>query len=113
MWAALVLFLFASSARAQAHFEEPFFFGLASAPGHAEDKLDDVWLDWARAGRTPAFWHEAEPERRLDFWSHPEVELDLAKKTGVRAYRLGVDWGRIMPVPGRFDDAAIFRYRQI
>lgn len=113
MRAALLLLLCASPAFSQARFEAPFFFGLASAPGHAEDKLEDIWLDWARTGKTAAFWHEAEPERRLDFWTHPEVELNLAARTGVQAYRLGVDWGRVMPAPHQFDETAILRYRQI
>ncbi len=113
MKALLLVLLCAAPARAQSRLEKPFFFGLASAPGHAEDGLDDVWMDWAKAGRTAAFKNAAQPGRRLDFWTHPEVELDLAAATGVQVYRLGVDWGRIMPAPHTFDEKAIRRYREI
>jgi beta-glucosidase/6-phospho-beta-glucosidase/beta-galactosidase len=50
---------------------------------------------------------------KLDFWSHPEVELDLAAGTGVQVYRLGVDWGRVEPRPHEFDAKAIARYRRL
>ena len=100
-------------ARGQARFEEPFFFGLATAPGQSEDQLPDIWADWGRDGRTAAFRNQARPEERLQFWTHPEVELDLAARTGIQVYRLGVDWGRVMPRPHAFDPAALARYREI
>jgi beta-glucosidase/6-phospho-beta-glucosidase/beta-galactosidase len=113
--AALVSFLLiaAAPARAQFRFEPPFFFGVASAPGQAEDSLDDTWKDWAAQGHVAAFRDQAQPERRLDFWSHPEVELDYAARSGVQVYRMGVDWGRVMPRPHEFDARAIARYRDI
>jgi beta-glucosidase/6-phospho-beta-glucosidase/beta-galactosidase len=35
---------------------------------------------------------------RLRFWSNPEVEINLAKEAGSTVFRLGVDWGRIVPL---------------
>jgi beta-glucosidase/6-phospho-beta-glucosidase/beta-galactosidase len=110
---ALLLLLGLAPARAQARFDPPFFFGLATAPGHSEDGLDDVWLDWGRQGRIAAFRNQAQPERRLDFWSHPEVELDLAAGTGIQVYRFGVDWGRLEPRPHEFDATAVARYHRL
>jgi hypothetical protein len=82
----------------------PFFFGLATAPAHVEDKarwpvayalrprsphphpqLDDGWLDFARAGKVSAFLNQERPEVRNDFWSKPEVEIDIAASAGVQA----------------------------
>ncbi|KVH87909.1 Glycoside hydrolase, catalytic domain-containing protein [Cynara cardunculus var. scolymus] len=62
--------------------EEHFFFGLATAPAHVEDGLNDAWLQ----------------EERLRFWSDPDTELKLAKDTGVKVFRMGIDWTRIMPI---------------
>lgn len=100
-------------ARAQARFDPPFFFGFATAPGQAEDGLDDAWLDWARRGNVRAFANQAAPEKRLEFWTRPEMELDWAARAGAGAYRLGVDWGRVMPRPHEFDQKAIARYRAL
>lgn len=45
-----------------------------------------------------ASWHNVpHPEERLRFWSDPDPELELAKNTGVRVFRMGIDWTRIMP----------------
>lgn len=93
--------------------QTPFFFGLASAPGHAEDNLNDIWLDWAKNNKTKAWKNQAVPEKRLEFWTRPEIELDLAQKAGAEVYRLGVDWGRIEPQQGHFDLEAIEHYRKI
>jgi beta-glucosidase/6-phospho-beta-glucosidase/beta-galactosidase len=105
--------LCASSALAQARFEAPFFFGLATAPAQSEDQLPDIWEEWGKAGRTAAFRNQVRPEDRLQFWTHPEIELDLAAKTGIQVYRMGVDWSRVMPRRHEFDPAAIARYREI
>ncbi|KAL9407578.1 hypothetical protein AB3S75_046175 [Citrus x aurantiifolia] len=161
--------------------EDEFFFGLATAPAHVEDRLNDAWLQFAEdeprkksykevlepadalmgaaAGdggsqqaplprnevnkmkkkRKPVklsieamirgfqkyievdegeevsgenevpteneevhhkvtAWHNVpHPEERLRFWSDPDIELKLAKDTGVSVFRLGIDWSRIMP----------------
>ncbi|XP_040990951.1 beta-glucosidase-like SFR2, chloroplastic isoform X1 [Juglans microcarpa x Juglans regia] len=152
-----------------------FFFGLATAPAHVEDKLNDAWLQFAEEnpcdksephlGLQPAdalmgsatggggsqqaslpqkgvnktvkkkkplkiameamirgfekyieeeseekpapkeechhnvaAWHNVpHPEERLRFWSDPDVELKLAKNTGISVFRMGIDWSRIMP----------------
>lgn len=104
---------------------EGFFFGLATAPAHVEDELDDIWLEFALKGSengegpVRAFHNHELPHHRLRFWTEPEVELDLVQRTGVDAYRLGIDWGRLIPsepVDGHrplLDKAAIARYRSI
>jgi beta-glucosidase/6-phospho-beta-glucosidase/beta-galactosidase len=80
-----------------AAFPDGFQFGLATAPAHVEDSLDDSWLEWGQSGKIPWFQDAGHPERRLDFWSHPETEIDLAASTGVSVLRLGLDWGRLVP----------------
>ena len=74
---ALLLLLALSPAWGQDRFEAPFFFGLASAPGQSEDALPDIWRDWADQGKVAAYKNQAVPERRLEFWTKPEVELDM------------------------------------
>ena len=75
----------------------PEFFGLASAPGHAEDKLEDGWQRFANEGKVAAYNNVDNPEKRLWFWTEPQVELSWAEKAGIGVYRMGVDWGRLTP----------------
>ena len=97
-----------------------FFFGLATAPAHVEDQLDDTWLRFAEAGEVKAYHNQVRPGDRLEFWTNPEVEIQLAADTGVKVFRLGVDWGRLVMDPSdcteqfcRLDEAALTRYIEI
>ncbi len=94
-------------------FPQSFLFGVANAPGHVEDNLDDTWMRFAQKDKIRAFHQQVSPEKRLEFWSKPEIELDLAQELGVQVFRLGVDWGRLHTAPGLFDEAALSRYRDI
>jgi galactolipid galactosyltransferase len=96
-----------------ATFPPDFIFGVASAPGHVEDKLPDIWLTWGQRGRIKGWSTNPNPGDRIKFWTQPEVELDLAQKLGIQSFRLGVDWGRIMPEANRFDEEAIRHYKNI
>jgi len=77
--------------------KESFFFGLATAPAHVEDGLDDGWLQFAREGKVAAFTNQAIPEQRLRFFTDYKTEIDLAASTGIQIFRMGVDWGRLVP----------------
>ncbi|XP_042403751.1 beta-glucosidase-like SFR2, chloroplastic isoform X1 [Zingiber officinale] len=174
---------------------ERFFFGLATAPAHVEDNLNDAWLQFAeeqspaiathieqqpvdsslasasgdsgsqqgslardenqKTGAlgikkplkiaieamirglekfseaeqlnadpefhpTVASWHNVpRPKERLRFWSDPDIELKLAKDTGISVFRMGIDWARIMPreprqgISDSVNFAALERYRWI
>lgn len=77
-----------------------FEFGLGSAPAHSEDRADplkDSWQRFAGEGRVACFKNRTNPEQRLNFWSNPAEELDLAAATGARVFRLGLDWARLVP----------------
>ncbi|XP_074582368.1 beta-glucosidase-like SFR2, chloroplastic [Curcuma longa] len=130
--------------------EGQFFFGLATAPAHVEDNLNDAWLQFAeeqssstathieqqpvdsslasatgdraslQGSLAVASWHNVpHPKERLRFWSDPDIELKLAKDTGITVFRMGIDWARIMPreprqgISDSVNFAALERYRWI
>jgi beta-glucosidase len=71
------------------------------------DEPHNNWSGWEDIGRV---------ERSgiaCDFWRHPEEALDRAAAIGCNAFRLSVEWARLEPGPGRFDDAALERYAEI
>ena len=65
------------------------------------------WAAWEGAGRA------ARSGLACDFWRHPEEALDRAAAIGCNAFRLSVEWARLEPQPGAFDDAALERYAEI
>jgi beta-glucosidase len=65
------------------------------------------WSGWEATGRV---------ERSglaCDFWRHPADALDRAAAIGCNAFRLSVEWARLEPRPGAFDEAALERYAEI
>jgi beta-glucosidase/6-phospho-beta-glucosidase/beta-galactosidase len=116
LWILAAHLLAVRDAEALSALEKPLqgiAFGVANAPGQVEDQLSDIWSAWGAKGRIAGFRESPSPQDRLRFWSNPEIELDLARETGFTIFRLGADWGRIMPAPHAFDEAALDTYRTI
>ena len=98
-------------------FPESFYFGLANSPSHSEDQVNDSWTKFAKSGKVASTQNQNFPEYRSGFWSHPEIELDLAQKTGVGVFKMGLDWQRLVPKNSfenySLNHEAVERYRQI
>ena len=107
----LAAFAFSAIAQGQtiANFgdQDKFFFGIASAPAHVEDQLEDSWLRHAREGKVAAFYNTYKPEDRNLFWTNPDADIDLIAETGVRVFRLGIDWHRLVPQRPENNDCAV------
>lgn len=89
---------------------EHFRFGVATAGFQIEGGFNgpgepaNNWIRWERTGRV-------EPSGiAVDFWNRYEEHLDRVVALGCDAFRLGVEWARVEPVPGVVDDAALDRY---
>jgi beta-glucosidase/6-phospho-beta-glucosidase/beta-galactosidase len=65
------------------------------------------WSDWEGVGRA------ARSGLACDFWRHPEEALDRGAAIGSNAFRLSVEWARLEPQRGVFDDGALERYAEI
>lgn len=102
LWLLLLVISHTALAQSVSFDQFPHFaFGLATAPAHSEDQLNDPWLSFAKSGGVAAWKNTPRADERLRFWSEPDVELSWTASTGVGAIRLGVDWGRLVPhLPG-------------
>jgi beta-glucosidase len=84
-----------------------FIWGVASSAFQAEGgDVPNDWVEAARAGRVP-------PNPGNGFWERAEQDFALVAGLGVQHYRLSVEWSRVEPEPGRFDEQALDRYRRI
>ena len=93
-------------------FPRNFSFGSATSAHQVEGGSDDDWSDWerdaarihdgTRAGDACGWWSGA-----------AEGDLALAADLGHHAHRMSLAWSRLEPEPGRYDDAAFARYREI
>jgi beta-glucosidase len=95
------------------HFPEGFKWGTATAAHQVEgDNRGNDWWAW-----------EQQPGRILrgdrsglacDWWGGRwKEDLDRAAAGGQNAHRLSVEWSRIEPSPGRWDDHALGFYRDV
>jgi beta-glucosidase len=88
-------------------FGTDFLWGVASSAFQAEGgDVPNDWVDAAQAGRVPA-------NPGNGFWERAEGDFSLVASLGIRHYRLSVEWSRVEPERGRFDEAALDRYRHI
>lgn len=94
------------------HFPSDFRWGTAVAPYQVEGCLDNA--DWSAWEQTPgAILNGDRAGLACDWWRNGEADLDRAAELGTNALRFGVDWSRVEPEPGRFDEAALARYREL
>lgn len=89
-------------------FPEGFLWGAATAAHQIEG--NNVHSDWwasEQAGRLPHRSGDA-----CDSWNRWTDDVALLERMGLNAYRLSIEWARIEPERGRFDQTALDTYRR-
>lgn len=89
-------------------FPEGFYWGAATASYQVEGGIENCdWAQAAREGKVPVCG------RACDHYHRFENDFDLAKELGHNCHRISVEWARIEPEEGKFDEAEIEHYRQV
>lgn len=89
-------------------FPDGFYWGAATASYQVEGGIENNdWAAAARAGRVPPCG------AACDHFHRYEADFDLAKELGHTAHRISVEWSRLEPEEGKFDQAAIQHYRRV
>lgn len=89
-------------------FPEGFYWGAATASYQVEGNIFNT--DWAKAaaeGRVP------NAGRACDHYNRFEEDFDIAKSLGHNAHRFSIEWARIEPEEGKFDEEEIEHYREV
>lgn len=91
-----------------------FWWGTSTSPYQNEDRgslpgspdyfLTD-WDSFAAEGRVP---HRG--ENATFSWSRFNKDLDALRRLGVTHYRFGIEWARVEPRPGQFNQQALRHY---
>jgi len=97
---------------ASSAFPESFTWGTASSSHQVEgDNTRSDWWDWETQGKIRSGHTSG---KALGWWGgRAEEDLSLARSFHQNAHRLSLEWSRLEPQPGVFDDAAFTRYREI
>ena len=92
------------------HFPPDFKWGCATAAHQVEgNNTNNDWWAWEQTEGHIKQEHRS--ALACDWWERAEEDFDRAAALGQNAHRLSVEWSRIEPREGFFDDAALDRYR--
>ena len=96
-------------------FPASFEWGTATAAFQVEGGIVDTnWNRWEQrkrrddGGETVRNGHEA--GKACDVWNRFEDDIELMSEIGIGIFRFSVEWSRVEPREGHYDEAAIDRY---
>ena len=89
---------------------ENLLLGAAAAATQIEGgDQNNNWYSWYRQGFVK---DDSDPSVATDHYRRWREDLELMKNMGIQCYRMGLEWSRIEPEDGVFDEAVIARYRE-
>lgn len=92
------------------HFPKSFRWGTATAAHQVEgNNTNSQWWAWEQQPGRIANGEKS--GLACDWWNNAEADFDRMAELGLNAHRLSIEWSRIEPRDGVFDDAALDRYR--
>ena len=101
--------------------KENFLWGAATASHQVEGHNHNDWSVWEKEN-AERLSRESDgkypPENYIsgqacDHYNRYEEDFDIAKSLGHNAHRFSVEWSRIEPEEGKFDEREIEHYRNI
>lgn len=91
-----------------------FLWGTATAAHQIEGGLDNSWTDFEAGSFPDGRPHIKNQDRSTvaaDSWNRFDEDLVAMKALGSTTYRFSVEWSRLEPRKGEWNDAAMQRYR--
>jgi beta-glucosidase len=95
-------------------FPKKFFWGTATSSHQTEggNTNNDWWEAEQGTGRYPVRL-KYKSGMACDSYNRYEEDFDLAKTMNNNAHRFSIEWSRVEPEEGRFDEEAIEHYRKV
>ena len=88
-----------------------FLWGTATAAHQVEG--GNIYNDWWRFEHRPGkIAHGDTSGATADHWRRVAEDIGLMKSLGANAYRFSIEWSRLEPVEGQWDDAAWTHYAE-
>jgi len=86
-----------------------FLWGASTAPHQIEgNNVNSDW--WLYEQRMPHFSPSGDAD---DSYHRYEEDMRLLADAGLTAYRFGIEWARVEPIPGQFSLAELAHYRRM
>ncbi len=68
--------------------------------------------NWARFAREGKINDGTTPTSACDHYNRWREDIDLMAEMGIEVYRFGIEWSRIEPEEGKFDESVLSHYRE-
>ncbi len=114
-------------------FPAGFLWGAATSAYQVEGNNHNDWSEWEKknakrlANKAKNYWQDwqqkkfpemFEPEnyisgRACDHYNRYEEDFDIAKSLGHNAHRFSIEWSRIEPEEGKFDEKEVEHYKNV
>ncbi len=98
-------------------FPAGFLWGAATSSYQIEGGLRNDWSEWEHSKKRVTNLErqsfnpiDFQSGKAADSWNRLEEDIVCLKKINASAYRFSIEWARIEPEEGRFDQVAIQRY---
>ncbi|MDP3505722.1 MAG: family 1 glycosylhydrolase [Myxococcales bacterium] len=90
-------------------FPADFVFGVATSAYQTEGGIENDWSDWERQGKL----HDpnARCGRACEHWERFFDDVSLIQRLNAKAYRFSIEWARVEPKRGVWNDEAWAGYR--
>ncbi|MBK7142987.1 MAG: glycoside hydrolase family 1 protein [bacterium] len=93
--------------------KQPFLWGAASSAFQIEGGIENDMTAWEQAGRFRTASLDPRVGIAVDHWNRWRDDFGLLKSLGLNSYRFSVEWARLEPEPGRFNEAAFDQYSRM
>lgn len=90
-------------------FPSDFVFGVATSAYQVEGGIENDWSAWERAGKLHD--RNARCGRACDHWNRFFDDIALIQRLNASAYRFSIEWARVEPKRGEWNDEAWAGYR--
>ncbi|HVV53507.1 MAG TPA: family 1 glycosylhydrolase [Polyangia bacterium] len=93
-----------------------FFLGAATSAYQIEGGNRNDWTAWEKGRYPDGAPHVADgtdASRAADSWNLWRADLAALQLLGANVYRMGIEWSRLEPTEGAWDEAAAARYREM
>ncbi len=91
-------------------FPDGFFWGAATSSHQVEGGQHNDWSEWEKTGKVNDGTRSG---RAADHWNRYAEDFDIVTTLGHNAHRFSIEWSRIEPQPGQWDEKVLQHYREV
>jgi beta-glucosidase len=91
-------------------FPKGFLWGAATSSHQVEGGNYNDWTLWENKGKTV---DHSVSGLAADEWHHYKEDIELLKKLRLNSYRFSIEWSRVEPKEGQFDESALNHYAEL